>query len=176
MKWNIDWHNAFVPSVSPLEIVLRGTIIFLALFVMLRVFRRQSGNLALADLLLVVLIADASQNGMAADYHSVTEGLILVGTLVFWSWSLDWLGYRIPAFGRWVFPEPLKLVENGRLNRKHMHRELITYDELMAVLREQGIEKLQDVRIAQLEGDGQISVMKFEGDEHRPSKKKDAVH
>jgi uncharacterized membrane protein YcaP (DUF421 family) len=58
---------------------------YLALFVMLRVFRRQTGSIGAADLLVLLLIADAAQNGMACDYKSVTDGLVLVATIVGWA-------------------------------------------------------------------------------------------
>jgi len=147
---------------------------YLSLFVLLRVVRkRQGGTFSTADLLLVVLLADASQNGMAAEYKSITDGLLLVLTLVFWNYSLDWLGYRYKFFDRLVFPPPLPLVQNGKLLRRNMKQELISQAELMAHLREEGIEKLEEVKSACMEGDGQISVVRFKPDEEpKPPKKK----
>ncbi len=152
--------------------MLRGTLMYLSLFILLRVIlKRQSGNFALADLLLIVLIADASQNGMASDYKSITDGIILVVTLVFWNYAMDWLGYRFPYLQTWVFPAPLPLIENGRMLRKNMRHELITVEELMAHLREEGVEKVEEVKAAYMEGDGQISVIrKDDGDVQKPKK------
>jgi len=176
LNWKIDWHTAFVPSVSPLEIILRGTVMYLALFVLLRVvLKRQSGTFSTADLLLVVLLADASQNGMAAEYKSATDGIILVVTLVFWNYTLDWLGYRFPLFDKLVFPPPLALVQNGKLLRRNMRQELISEAELMAHLREEGIEKLEDVKAACMEGDGQISVIRKEPTDDTKAPKKRGV-
>lgn len=81
--FQIDWKSVFIPSVGILEIVLRGTIIYLVLFVLLRLLRRGTGAVAVTDILLIVLIADASQNGMAGEYKSVTGGLVLVATIFF---------------------------------------------------------------------------------------------
>ena len=114
----------------------------------------------MTDLLVVVLIADAAQNGMAKEYRSVTEGVVLVATIIGWDYALDWLGYRIPAFQRLVRPAPLTLVRDGKLLRQNMRRELITTEELMAHLREQGLASLKDVRSATMEADGRISVIK----------------
>jgi uncharacterized membrane protein YcaP (DUF421 family) len=72
----INWEEMFVPQVGLLEIFLRGTIMYLAMFVMLRIFRRQAGSFSLADLLVIVIIADASQHGMAGDAKSVTESVV----------------------------------------------------------------------------------------------------
>src|SRR5688572_6731102 len=111
----VDWHALFVPGGSLLEIFLRGTVTYLALFAFMRFLRRQAGSIGIADLLVVVLIADASQNAMAGEYTSITEGLLLVATILFWDYALDWLGYRLPKFQRIVRPAPLPLIKNGRV-------------------------------------------------------------
>jgi uncharacterized membrane protein YcaP (DUF421 family) len=163
----IDWQSAFVPTVSLLEVVLRGTFVYLLLFFVLRVLRREAGALGISDLLVVVLIADAAQNAMSSEYKSLTEGAVLVGTIVLWDYSLDWLGYRFPAVGRLLRPAPLPLVKDGRALRRNMRKEMVSMEELMSLLREQGVEHLSEVKKCCLEGDGQISVIKKEsgGDE-----------
>ena len=156
----IDWTSMFVPSIHLAEVFLRGTIIYLLLFFLLRLFRREAGAIGISDLLVVVLIADAAQNAMASDYKSITEGAVLVGTIVFWDYFLDWLGYRIPAVRRILRPAPLLLVKDGRLQRRNMRQEMVTEEELMGLLREQGIENLEEVKKSYLEADGHISVIK----------------
>ena len=170
---HIDWKAAFVPTVSLLEIVLRGTVVYLLLFFVLRVLRREAGALGISDLLVVVLIADAAQNAMSSEYKSVTEGAVLVGTIIAWDYTLDWLGYRFPALGRLLRPAPLPLVRDGRALRQNMRRELVSMEELMSQLREQGVEHLSEVKKCYLEGDGHISVIKKEsgGDDGGGSKK-----
>jgi uncharacterized membrane protein YcaP (DUF421 family) len=74
MDWlfQIDWQALLVPQHSILEMMLRGTIMYVALFLILRFLtRRQFGQLGIADLLVIVLIADAAQNAMAHEYRSV---------------------------------------------------------------------------------------------------------
>ena len=71
--------------------------------------------MGITDLLLVVLLADAAQNGLTGEYHSITEGLILVATLIFWSYVLDWLGFHIPQLHRLVYPGSLLLVQDGQI-------------------------------------------------------------
>jgi uncharacterized membrane protein YcaP (DUF421 family) len=63
----------------------------------------------MADIL-VVLIADAAQNGMSGDYRSITEAFILVGTIIGWTLLIDWLSFRIPALHGWLQPPPLLLI------------------------------------------------------------------
>lgn len=156
-----DWQAVFIPSVPALELVLRGTLIYLLLFALIRfALQRVAGTLSMTDLLMVVLIADAAQNAMADGYKSVTDGLILVGTIIFWNVALDWLGYRFPVLQRFVHPPPLLLVKNGQLLRRNMRRELITEEELMNQVRLQGVDDLAQVKGAYMEGDGRISVIK----------------
>jgi uncharacterized membrane protein YcaP (DUF421 family) len=168
----VDWNSIFVPDTPLLEIIVRGTLVYLALFALLRfVLKRQSGAVGVTDLLVVVLIADAAQNAMAHDYKSVPDGILLVAVIVGWSYALDWLGYRFPRMGRLLHPPPLLLVREGQMLRRNMRQELVTQDELMSQLREQGIDDLSKVKRACMEGDGKISVVTREGDQHPPTKK-----
>jgi uncharacterized membrane protein YcaP (DUF421 family) len=166
--FNIDWKGAFVPTVSIFEIIGRGTLMYLVIFSLMRfVLKREAGVIGLADLLVVVLIADAAQNAMAGEYRSITEGIALVATLVFWDFSLDWLGYRFPRLQGLLHPPPLPLIENGRMLRRNMRRELIGEQELMSYLREQGVEDMAEVKRAYMEGDGRISVISRDSEKPR---------
>jgi uncharacterized membrane protein YcaP (DUF421 family) len=155
----VDWQAVFVPHESLLEIFLRGTIMFFAMYTLLRVFRRQSGSVGIADLLVIVVIADAAQNGMAGDSKSVTEAILLITTIVIWDWFFDWLGFRSAFFSRILEPQGLMLVKNGRMIRKNMEREMISEEDLCSQLRQQGIEKIEDVKQVILESNGHFSVI-----------------
>ncbi|MGB3650624.1 MAG: YetF domain-containing protein [Rivularia sp. (in: cyanobacteria)] len=160
-KWfHIDWQTIFIPSTSVAELFIRGSLVYLALFAVLRILpSRQIGTLGINDVLVVVLFAEAAQNAMASDYTSITEGIILVGTIIFWSYFINWLGYKIPAVGSFVSPPPLILVKNGRLINQNMEQELLTEEELMSQLRQQGVESLEKVKKAYMEADGRISII-----------------
>ena len=158
----IDWQSVFVPSLNLFEIILRGTLVYLFLFVILRVLRREAGAIGISDLLVVVLIADAAQNAMASEYRSITEGVILVATIAFWDYFLDWLSFHFPGIRPLLRPPPLPLIKDGRLQRQNMRKELITLEELMGQLREQGVDRVEDVKTCCLEGDGTVSVIKQE--------------
>lgn len=159
----IDWKSIFMPSSFQIgEIFVRGTIVYLFLFFVFRVLRREAGELGISDLLVIVLIADAAQNAMANEYKTVTEGLTLVSTLAFWDYFLDWLSYRYPSMRRLLRPSPILLIKDGRFQRRNMRQEMITEEELMGKLREQGVEQLEDVRQSYMEDDGTISVIKKE--------------
>ena len=161
--------SLFGLTVHPIELVVRGTAMYWFLFVLLRfVLRRDMGAIGVADILLLVLLADASQNAMAGGYESVADGMILVATIAGWNWLLDSLAYRFPAVRRVLEANPVPLVRGGRLMRRNLRREMITVEELMAKLREHGIERLDQVKSAIMESDGEISVIKHAQEPEAP--------
>lgn len=159
--FDVDWDAVFGISTSLAEVVVRGTLMYWALFILFRfVIRRDVGAVGIADVLLIVLIADAAQNGMSGDSRSVTEGVLLVGTLVAWNQLLDALSYHYPPVAKLTRPAPLKLVENGVMLRRNMAREWITPDELLEKLREQGASSVEEVAWACMESNGTVTVRK----------------
>lgn len=146
------------------HMVVRGTVVYWFLLIVFRfVLRRDIGSMGVADLLFVVLVADASSNAMQGEYKTINDGLVLLSTLIAWNFALDWLSYRSSAVARFLEPVPEVLVRHGRVHRRAMKREMITLEELEGQLREQGVEHLSDVRIARLESDGTLSVFKTKG-------------
>ncbi len=158
---SVDWGELFRFSLSPAEIVVRGSAMYWFLFFIFRfVVRRDVGAVGIADLLILVIVADASQNAMAGEYRSVSDGMVLVATLIGWNLLLDWLSFRFETFRRFADPPPIMLIKEGRLQKRNMRRELITDEELQSRLREQGVESVENVRYAYMESDGHISVVK----------------
>src|SRR4029453_6017388 len=145
----MDLGDLFTFGVSPLELMIRGSLMYWFLWFMFRfVLRRDAGGVGIADILLVVLIADASQNAMSADYHSVAEGCVLVGTLMAWNYLIDWAGFRFERIRRFVEPRPLLLIDRGRYLGRNMRREFVTRDELEGELRKKGIPSVAMVQRA----------------------------
>ncbi len=139
-----------------------------ALFLILRFFmKRQSSTIGIADILVIVVIADAAQNGFAKEYKSVIESIVLVLTIVFWVFAFNWLGFHVKLFERLLAPPPVPLIASGRLNRRNMRRELITERELRSHLRQEGLEDFSEVESAFVEGNGEISVVKKKRDDAR---------
>ncbi|MGQ5525057.1 DUF421 domain-containing protein [Chitinimonas sp. PSY-7] len=160
----MDFAALFALSMSPLELVIRGTALYWFLIFIFRVaVPRNIGEITIADVLLLVLIADASQNAMAGGYTSVTDGFVLIVTLVGWSAAFDWLAFRFPAIQKILEPPPIILIRHGRILHKNLRKEFMTVDELKAKLREHGIEDLMRVKAAYLESDGQFSVIEVDG-------------
>lgn len=173
---SIDW-TGFVTFEKPLlETFLRGTVVYLTILIMLRVLlKRQAGDVGLGDMLLLVLIADASQNAMANEYRTIPDGLLLIGTLIFWNFALDWLSYRWPAFRRLIDPSELQLIRDGRVLTESLRQECITEEELLAQLRMKGFAGPADVRAGYIEGDGRFSFLPSVAAPAPPSQWRDAI-
>lgn len=159
--FSVDWEELFSLSLPLGEILVRGTAMYWFLFVLFRfVIRRDIGAVGIADVLVLVIVADAAQNAMSGEYTSIADGMVLVTTLVGWNFIMDWLSYRFPFFRRFAEPGPIRLIWQGRLLRRNMRRELITDEELWSQLRQASVESLDEVKEAYMEPDGQISIIK----------------
>lgn len=161
LLFDVDWKHLFVPDKPLLQVFIRGTMIYLVIFFLVRVIpNRQVGGVGMNDLLLIVLIASAATNALAGDYHSITNGVVLIATIIFWSYLFNWIAHRFPFFHRLFHPKPIPLIKDGEIQRENMQRELVTEEELMGKLRRQGITDVKDVQEAHVESDGQVSVVK----------------
>ena len=158
---SLDWPGMFGLSVPPLELIIRGSAMYLFLFLLFRVVvRRRVGAVGMADILVLVIVADAAQNAMAGEYKSVTDGAILVGTILAWDMLIDWANYRFPALRGWLEAPPLLLVRNGHVIRRNLRHEFVTEDELESKLCQQGVKDVSEVAEARMESDGEVSVIK----------------
>jgi uncharacterized membrane protein YcaP (DUF421 family) len=157
--FDVDWSQLFGFEKSILELVIRGTVMYWFLFAMFRfVMRRDVGAIGIADVLLIVIIADASQNAMSDDYESISEGMVVVGTLIFWNVLTNWLNFKLPLFQKFAEPPPLLLIRDGKVLERNMRREMLTRDELLSKLRQHGVERVEQVKWAYMESDGEVSV------------------
>jgi len=160
----VDWRALFAPGMPPLELMIRGSAVYWFLFLVFRVvLRRDMGAIGVADVLLVVLIADAAQNAMAGEYRSITDGAVLVATIIAWNLLIDWLAYRFSRVRRILEPRPIPLVCDGRIQQGNLRRELMSVEDLLGKLREHGVDDIAQVRSAHLESDGKMSVVKRSG-------------
>ena len=159
----VEWNLIFGFNTPIIEIFLRGTFTYLMIFFLLRVvLKRESSGMGVNDMLVVVLIADAAQNGMAGGYHSVFEGIFLVSVILFWAHAIDWLVFKYKFFERVLRKKPLLLIDRGRVMRDNLHHELISVSELHAQLRQLGVDHISKVKRAFMEDNGAISVIPFE--------------
>ena len=161
---DLDLNGIFTFSVSPLQLVLRGTVMYWFLFVSFRfLLRRDAGSVGIGDFLFVVILGDAAQNAMIGNANSATDGMVLIGTLVFWNSTLDFLGFHVPAIPRFTAPKRLCLVRDGRKLRRNMRHEFIPDAELEAKIREEGIGAVASIKRMYLEAGDETSVVERAG-------------
>ncbi len=158
--FGFDLEQALLPDISLLETVVRGVVMYLTVLLLMRYLIRGRTSASMPDLLVIVLIADAAQNAMSAEYSSITNGVTLVATIIGMSTLLDWVGQRIPAVEEFIHPAPRQLIDDGRFVKARLSHELMTEDEMMSQLRLQGVEHVEDVKASYLEGTGEVSVIK----------------
>jgi uncharacterized membrane protein YcaP (DUF421 family) len=148
-----SWRGAAV-------IAAKTAAIYVFLVVSLRLFgKRQLGQLSLYDLVLVIILGNAVQNAMINNDNTLGGGLVAATVLLGLNWILNRFILRSKRAEHFLVGEPSLIVHNGTLLRDHMARQGITTDEVMAALREHGIDELKSVHLAVLESDGTISVV-----------------
>ena len=142
------------------EFVLRGIIIYVFLIALLRLTgKRQVGQLAPFDLVLLLVLSNAVQNAMNGGDNSVIGGMISAVTLVGVNWIVGVLTYRSKKLEALVEGRPDVLIRDGKLFPQTLENAKLTRHELMTALREAGCASIEEVRAALLENDGSISVI-----------------
>ena len=146
-------------SVPWWEFVVRAIVVFVFLMVLLRITgRRQVGQLAPFDLVLLLVLSNALQNAMNGGDNSITGGVLSAVTLVSINWIVGYATFRSKRLARAIEGKPEVLIHNGHVYRDVMTRERLTQSELDAALRRAGCASVEDVHFAMLENNGQISV------------------
>jgi len=141
------------------ELILRAGLIYVFLLILLRVTgKRQVGQLAPFDLVLLLVIANAVQNAMVGTDNSLPGGIILCVTLVAVNTLVGYITYRSKKLEALIEGRPQILVHNGKIDRRLMEKEHITLHELMAAIRRSGVSDIQNVHFAILENNGLITV------------------
>jgi uncharacterized membrane protein YcaP (DUF421 family) len=142
------------------EFVLRGLLVYGFLLITLRLTgKRQVGQLAPFDLVLLLVLSNAVQNSMNAGDNTVAAGYILVATLLAANGLMSWLTWRSKQAEILLEGRPQILVHNGLIDDKMLASEHITRHELMAAVRQAGLTDLAEVRVAILETNGRINVI-----------------
>jgi uncharacterized membrane protein YcaP (DUF421 family) len=142
------------------ELVVRGFIVYGFLLIMLRISgKRQVGQMAPFDLVLLLILSNAVQNSMNAGDISLIGGLISAATLIGINYLVSLSTYRNKTLEAVIEGRPQILIHNGRLFDDEMQKAKMTHHELNAALRESGCESVDDVHTAILENNGVISVV-----------------
>lgn len=141
------------------EFILRGFIVYVFLLLILRVTgKRQTGQLAPFDLVLLLILSNAVQNSMNGGDNSVSGGILTATTLIALHYGVAFMTFKSRKLEAWIEGTPRVLIHNGVLNEQVMHRELLTQHELAGALRAAGCADIQHVHSATLENNGQITV------------------
>src|SRR5690554_2022052 len=120
----------FQVEASLVTLMVKGTVIYLGILFLFRILpRRTGGEMAMMDLIFVLLIAEAATHSLGG-YESITEGFVVILTLMGWNYTINLLSYYIPFFENIVSSPPLPIIKNGRLLRRNMRREYLTQEEL----------------------------------------------
>jgi uncharacterized membrane protein YcaP (DUF421 family) len=144
-----------------MDIVLRGVFVFFFLYVIMRVIgRRELSTLEPFDLILLVILGDAVQQGLTQDDYSLTGAFLAIGTIAVLQVAVSYANFRIPRLRPILDGEPIVVVQDGRPIEKNLKRERLTLEDLAAAARRQNIAKLEDVQWAVLETSGTISFIK----------------
>jgi uncharacterized membrane protein YcaP (DUF421 family) len=150
------WHIA----VPWWELVVRSVVVYAFLIVLLRVTgKRQVGQLAPFDLVLLLVLSNAVQNSMNAGDNSLIGGLIAASTLIALNYVVAMLTYRSKRIEAMVEGRPQLLIHNGRLIAAALNEARMTHHELNAALRQAGCSSVEEVHYAVLENNGSVSVV-----------------
>ena len=163
-----DLQDMFAIDTALLELALRISVVYLFLILLFRfVAKREAGVLNISNILVIVLVADAVQNGMTDEYNSVTGALVLAAVLIGWSEVIDRLSHHFRPLEKVMKQRPLVLIRDGHLIKKAADDEHITEEEVMSQIRAQGIRRIEDVEIGFVEPNGQITALRFEKQANR---------
>lgn len=147
-------------SVPWWELIARGVVVYVFLLALLRITgKRQVGQLAPFDLVLLLVLSNAVQNSMNAGDNSLVGGLISATTLIGLNYLVGLATYRSKRLESVIEGQPQVLIHNGKLFEKVMARAQLTHHELNAALRRAGCASTEDVHTAILENNGAISVV-----------------
>ena len=147
-------------SVPGWELIVRGVVVYVFLLALLRITgKRQVGQLAPFDLVLLLVLANAVQNSMNAGDNSLIGGLITAATLIGLNYLVSLVTYRNKKLAAIVEGRPQILIHDGILFEDVMANAQLTHHELNAALRRSGCVSVAEVHSAILENNGAISVV-----------------
>lgn len=143
-----------------LSIAMRSAIVYLCIVLFIRLFgKKELSQLSVTDLVFILLISNSVQNAMVGDNTSLFGGLVAAITLFAINTLLRFFTFKFKPVEKFLEGEPLTLIYKGKIIQKHLDSVQITIEELHATVREHGVEKIEEVDLAVLETDGNISVL-----------------
>ncbi|MEI8200399.1 MAG: YetF domain-containing protein [Eubacteriales bacterium] len=160
------------------QIVCSSFVIYLFIIIAFRVLgKKELSQLSVVDLVFILLISNAVQNAMVGSNTTLAGGLVAAAALFIANFLFKQLMYRFPRLDNLVEGEAIMLIYGGKLIEKNTKKARITYQEIMEILREHGVSSIEEVDLAVLEVDGNISVLseKFKRKTIRKRKSKQSL-
>jgi uncharacterized membrane protein YcaP (DUF421 family) len=147
-----------------MDLVVRAVVLYLLIFLVTRVVgRRELSSLAPFDLILLIVLGDAIQQGLTQDDYSVTGAFIVVITIVLLQVGTSYLSFRVKPLRRVLEGEPIVILQDGQVIDRNLVRERLTREEIAEEARQQQIDSLDQVAWAVLEPSGKISFIPKQG-------------
>jgi uncharacterized membrane protein YcaP (DUF421 family) len=141
-----------------MDIALRAVFLYAFVILLLRVMgRRELSSLTAVDLVLLIVLGDAIQQGLTQDDYSVTGAVIAVSTIAAVQVGTSYLSFRSRKVRRIVEGEPIVIIEDGKLIERNLKRERLTEDDVTEEMRGQQIASVEDVQWGILESNGTMS-------------------
>jgi uncharacterized membrane protein YcaP (DUF421 family) len=141
-----------------MDLVLRACFVFAFILLLTRVMgKRELGSLQPFDLVLLIILGDALQQGLTQDDYSLTGAVLVVGTIAVLQVFVSWVSFRFPRTRPFLEGEPLIVVEDGKPIQRNLDRERLTVEEIAEAARREQIAHLSEVQWAILETSGTIS-------------------
>ena len=146
-------------SIPYLELFIRAVVVYGFILFLIRISgKRQIGQLSAIEFVTILLISNAVQNSMNGGDNSLLGGMILSSVLVAISVGIAIFSYRSKSFRHFIEGTPTILIRHGEVIKPHLEKERLTMEEMVILLRRQGIHKIHEVDLAIMESDGRISV------------------
>lgn len=144
-----------------METVIRAAAIYAFLFLVFRVAGKRSlADITTFDFILLLIIAETTQQALIGDDFSIITAVLLISTLFLIEIVLTVLKQRYPRVDSLMEGEPVVLVENGRPIQERMHLERVDLDDILeAARRWRGLERIDQIKFAVLERDGNITIV-----------------
>ena len=145
---------------SYIRIIGSTLAVYLFIVIAIRIFgKKELAQLSVVDLVFILLISNAVQNSMVVPDSTLLCGLVAASTLFVVNYTLKYLQYRFPGFGKVIQGNASMLVYQGKILDEHMRRAKISSDELMEAVREHGVKSVKEFDLAIMEVDGSISIL-----------------
>ncbi len=154
--------NDFISN-NYVRIIFSTLVIYIFIILAIRLFgKKELAQLSVVDMVFILLISNAVQNAMVGPDSTLSGGLVAATTLFVVNYILKFLQYKFPKFGKMVQGDAIMLIYKGKIMDEHLKKAQLTIDELLEAVREHGVPSVNEVDLAILEVDGNISVLSNE--------------